>query len=84
MKKYTYIDLFAGAGGLSLGFDRAGFKNLFSVEFDKTYANTYIQNFPDHKMIIDDIKPKTVCAIIVAYSFLLIPSAKIRFPLVFL
>ena len=56
MKKYTYIDLFAGAGGLSLGFDRAGFKNIFSVEFDKTYANTYMKNFPDHKMIIDDIK----------------------------
>ena len=56
MKKYTYIDLFAGAGGLSLGFDNAGFKNLFSVEFDKTYANTYMNNFPDHNMIVDDIK----------------------------
>lgn len=56
MKKYTYIDLFAGAGGLSLGFDKAGFENIFSVEFDKTYANTYMKNFPDHKMIIDDIK----------------------------
>lgn len=56
MKKYTYIDLFAGAGGLSLGFDKAGFENIFSVEFDKTYSNTYMKNFPDHKMIIDDIK----------------------------
>ena len=56
MKKYTYIDLFAGAGGLSLGFDNAGFKNLFSVEFDKNYANTYMKNFPDHNMIVDDIK----------------------------
>lgn len=56
MKKYTYIDLFAGAGGLSLGFDKAGFKNIFSVEYDKVYAKTYMQNFPDHKMIIEDIK----------------------------
>lgn len=56
MKKYTYIDLFAGAGGLSLGFDNAGFKNLFSVEFIKTYAETYEKNFPKHKMIVDDIK----------------------------
>lgn len=56
MGKYTYIDLFAGAGGLSLGFDKAGFNNLFSVEFDKQYAETYSKNFPDHKMIVEDIK----------------------------
>ena len=31
---YTYIDLFCGAGGLSLGFDKAGFENVFSVEFN--------------------------------------------------
>lgn len=56
MSKYTYIDLFAGAGGLSLGFDKAGFNNLFSIEFDKQYAETYTKNFPDHKMIVEDIK----------------------------
>ena len=27
------MDLFAGAGGMSLGFDNAGFKNLLAVEF---------------------------------------------------
>ncbi|MHA2523279.1 DNA cytosine methyltransferase, partial [Staphylococcus epidermidis] len=32
--KYNYIDLFSGAGGMSLGFDLEGFKNVFSVEYD--------------------------------------------------
>jgi len=41
MKKYTYMDLFAGAGGMSLGFDNAGFKNLLAVEFNKDFAETY-------------------------------------------
>jgi len=53
---YNYIDLFCGAGGLSLGFDQAGFNNIFSVEFNPEFAKTYIRNFPDHKLIIDDIK----------------------------
>lgn len=35
---YTYIDLFCGAGGLSLGFDKAGFENVFSVEFNADFA----------------------------------------------
>lgn len=56
MKKYTYVDLFAGAGGLSLGFDMAGFNNLLAVEYDKNYANTYKQNFPDHRLIVKNIK----------------------------
>lgn len=54
--KYTYIDLFCGAGGLSLGFDKANFENMFSVEFDKCFAETYQKNFPSHKLIVDDIK----------------------------
>jgi len=32
--KYTYIDLFAGCGGLSLGLMKAGWKGLFAVEKD--------------------------------------------------
>lgn len=53
---YKYIDLFCGAGGLSLGFDNAGFENVFSVEFNPDFAKTYSRNFPDHKLIVDDIK----------------------------
>lgn len=56
MKKYNYIDLFSGAGGFTLGFDKAGFKNLFAVEFNKEFANTYQKNFNKHNVIIDDIK----------------------------
>ncbi|HHX68687.1 MAG TPA: DNA (cytosine-5-)-methyltransferase [Gallicola sp.] len=56
MKKYTYIDLFCGAGGMSLGFDNLGFKNIFSVEFNEDFATTYKNNFPKHKLIVDDIK----------------------------
>lgn len=59
MKKYTYIDLFSGAGGMSLGFDNAGFKNLFAIEFNKNFAETYKKNFPNHQLIVDDIKNVT-------------------------
>ncbi|WP_410075628.1 DNA cytosine methyltransferase [Anaerostipes sp.] len=53
---YNYIDLFSGAGGLSLGFDKAGFKNIFAVEFNADFAKTYKKNFPKHKLIVDDIR----------------------------
>lgn len=53
---FTVIDLFAGAGGFSLGFETVGFKNLFSVEFDKFAAQTYRRNFPSHKLLESDIK----------------------------
>lgn len=53
---FTYIDLFCGAGGLSLGFDQAGFENVFSVEISPEFAKTYMRNFPEHHLIIEDIK----------------------------
>ena len=53
---YTYIDLFAGAGGFSLGFDDVGFKNVFSVEYDTNAAKTYQRNFPNHLLLNQDIK----------------------------
>jgi len=52
---YTYVDLFCGAGGFSLGFDMAGFKNVFSLDFDEKACETYRYNFPSHNLICSDI-----------------------------
>lgn len=43
-KEYTFIDLFAGCGGLSLGLEQAGFKVVFMNEIVETYASTYLAN----------------------------------------
>ena len=55
MAKPIYIDLFSGSGGFSLGFDNAGFKHLFSVEYDHEICETYRYNFPKHNLIECDI-----------------------------
>ncbi|MFQ3800892.1 DNA (cytosine-5-)-methyltransferase [Staphylococcus equorum] len=52
----NYIELFAGAGGLGLGFEEAGFENVFSVEYDEKIAETYKYNFPKNNLLVDDIK----------------------------
>ena len=55
MPKLTYIDLFSGAGGLSLGLKHAGWSPLLSVEIDKSAGETYRKNFPNTDLYIDDI-----------------------------
>lgn len=50
------IDLFAGCGGFSSGFIRAGFNISYAVEFDETIAETYAKNHPETKLILDDIR----------------------------
>lgn len=50
------IDLFSGAGGLSLGFLQDGYTLKKAVEFDSSIANTYKRNYPKVDMIVDDIK----------------------------
>lgn len=46
----TIVDLFAGAGGLTLGFVRAGFEPVFAVDIDASAAETHAANFdcPTH------------------------------------
>lgn len=41
------IDLFAGCGGLSLGFLQAGYSIDRAVEYDPVIANTYQKNHPE-------------------------------------
>ncbi|MCP1661151.1 DNA cytosine methyltransferase [Neisseria perflava] len=55
-KNLSYIDLFSGAGGFTLGFEQQGFRQLFSVEIEPNYAQTYAKNFPTHKLLCQDIK----------------------------
>jgi DNA (cytosine-5)-methyltransferase 1 len=52
---FKTIDLFAGIGGMRLGFDRAGFKTVFANDFDKTCKDTYDLNFDGTKLTIEDI-----------------------------
>lgn len=47
MGKFSAIDLFAGAGGLSIGFREAGFEMLAANDFDDAAAETFILNHPD-------------------------------------
>lgn len=44
---FTFIDLFAGIGGLRRGFDAIGGKCIFTSEWDKYSKQTYCANFPD-------------------------------------
>jgi len=55
-KTITYVDLFAGVGGLSLGFEKESFENLFSIDFDRNACKTYRRNFPVNIMLEKDIK----------------------------
>lgn len=52
---YTSIELFAGAGGLALGVEKAGFNTLGLIELDKDAADTLKKNRPNWSVINDDI-----------------------------
>lgn len=46
------ISLFSGAGGLDLGFKKAGFEIIIANEYDKSIWETYEKN---HKLILVSI-----------------------------
>ena len=49
------IDLFAGVGGLSLGFENCGFEVVLANEYDASIAEAYIRNRNHPRMIVNDI-----------------------------
>lgn len=56
MNKLNVLDLFCGAGGLSLGFQLAGFKIVGGVEWDKAAMETHSNNFKSKFEYCGDIK----------------------------
>lgn len=60
-RSFRFIDLFAGIGGIRLGFESVGGRCVFSSEFDENACKTYEANFGEHpagditKIDADDI-----------------------------
>ena len=55
----TVIDIFAGAGGLGLGFEAAGFRVALAIELDRDAAQTYRLNHPGVPVLELDVAEVT-------------------------
>lgn len=56
---FRFIDLFAGIGGLRLGFEAIGGRCVFTSEWDRFAQKTYLRNFADGEdhVMVGDIHP---------------------------
>ena len=55
MKKPSVVGLFAGCGGMDLGFQQAGFEIIWANDFDKDAVSTYKNNIGNH-IVLGDIR----------------------------
>ena len=59
----SYVDLFSGAGGLSLGAQQSGLRKALSIEIDPDASDTIRRNFPQSQhleMPIEEVSPETL------------------------
>ncbi len=54
--EYTTVELFCGAGGITLGFTAAGYRSLLGVDSDPDAVATFQSNFPLTEAILGDIR----------------------------
>lgn len=66
--KYSVIDLFAGVGGLSLGFKMEDFDILLANEIDKSIAESYKKNNPETNVINEDITKLNISEVFGEYK----------------
>ena len=60
-RKLKIIDLFAGIGGIRLGFEKIGAECVFSSEWDKHAQNMYEENYGERPVgDINDVNPKNI------------------------
>jgi len=55
-KSFTFIDLFAGIGGLRRGFEAIGGRCVFTSEWDRFAVATYERNYRDNRKVEGDIR----------------------------
>jgi DNA (cytosine-5)-methyltransferase 1 len=55
-KLFRTLDLFAGVGGIRLGFENAGFETVFANDFDRYCKDTYDLNFKKSKLVVEDMR----------------------------
>ncbi len=56
MQGFNAMDLFAGAGGLSLGLEKAGFRIIIANEIEPDFCQTYKANHPQTLMLQGDVR----------------------------
>jgi DNA (cytosine-5)-methyltransferase 1 len=56
LKKYGVIELFAGAGGMALGWEKAGLKTILLNDFDKYCCATLKKNRPNWNIVEGDVE----------------------------
>ena len=59
-KKFTCVDLFSGAGGLSRGFYDAGYDVVLGVDFDEAALKTFRENLTDRTIAFDQLNLDTL------------------------
>lgn len=69
MNKPKVIDLFAGVGGLSLGFEQNGFNVVLANEYDASIAASYKKNHIGTKMIVGDITQLDLESVFQPYKY---------------
>ncbi|MDB5470421.1 MAG: (cytosine-5-)-methyltransferase [Caulobacter sp.] len=63
MRRPIGVDLFAGAGGMSLGFEQAGFDVVAAVEIDPVHCAAHKFNFPDCAVVAKSVQQVTAAEI---------------------